>query len=66
MSEPDPCFLSVLRLPAERLARAFSGLAADRDDARILRSVLIKPEHESHVDWLHAATCDAAERVHPG
>ena len=31
---------------------------ADADGARILRSVLMKPEHEPYVEHLH-------ERVHP-
>ncbi|HEY7076632.1 MAG TPA: pyridoxal-dependent decarboxylase, partial [Solirubrobacteraceae bacterium] len=37
MAEDDPVFLSTLRV----------------DGMRILRSVLMKPEHEPHVPWLH-------------
>jgi len=37
MAGEDPVFLSTLRV----------------DGMRILRSVLMKPEHEPHVPWLH-------------
>jgi glutamate/tyrosine decarboxylase-like PLP-dependent enzyme len=42
--------LSVLRVASERLA----GVEPDVPDARILRSVLMKPEHEPRVPDLHA------------
>jgi glutamate/tyrosine decarboxylase-like PLP-dependent enzyme len=42
--------LSVLRVPASRLP----GLGPDVADARVLRSVLMKPEHELSVPELHA------------
>jgi glutamate/tyrosine decarboxylase-like PLP-dependent enzyme len=41
MADDDPVFLSTLRVDL------------DGDPARILRSVLMKPEHEAHVPWLH-------------
>ena len=50
----DPVFLSLFRMDAARLAARFPGLAADRPHARLLRSVLMKPEHEGFVDHLHA------------
>lgn len=51
MADPDdPVFLSTLRVRAE----ALPGLEPDADGARILRSVLMKPEHEHAVEWLHA------------
>ncbi len=54
MSDPaDPVFLSTLRAPASGFARRHPGVAADRDGARILRSVLMKPEERSHVAGLH-------------
>ncbi len=54
MRDPDdPVFLSTLRVPGGRLAERF-GLAPDLAFPRILRSVLMKPEHERHVDALHA------------
>jgi glutamate/tyrosine decarboxylase-like PLP-dependent enzyme len=55
MSDPaDPVFLSTLRAPASGFTRRHRGVAADRDGARILRSVLMKPEARSHVAALHA------------
>lgn len=51
--EQDPIFLSVLRVAGERLAPILPGLEVDRSPVRILRSVLMKPEHELYVDHLH-------------
>lgn len=51
----DPVFLSVLRVDSRHLARHHPGIAADVPQARILRSVLMKPEHEAYVARLHAA-----------
>jgi glutamate/tyrosine decarboxylase-like PLP-dependent enzyme len=54
MDDPDdPVFLSVVRLGREVLVERHPELAPDADGARILRSVLMKPEHEHAVDWLH-------------
>jgi glutamate/tyrosine decarboxylase-like PLP-dependent enzyme len=54
MEDPDdPVFLSVLRVGREPLLGRHPHLRADADGARILRSVLMKPEHEQAVDWLH-------------
>jgi glutamate/tyrosine decarboxylase-like PLP-dependent enzyme len=47
-------YLSALRVSAGALGRRHPGIDADRDDARILRSVLMKPEHEAFVPELHA------------
>ena len=46
-SADDPVFVSLYRLSADRLRRRFPDLAADADAARVLRSVLMKPEHEA-------------------
>jgi glutamate/tyrosine decarboxylase-like PLP-dependent enzyme len=46
-------YLSVLRVAASRLA----GVEPDVSQARILRSVLMKPEHEPRVGELHARVC---------
>ena len=57
MEDPDdPVFLEhpVPRAPT-RWPRATS-LEADADGARVLRSVLMKPEHEQAVPWLHGAS----------
>jgi glutamate/tyrosine decarboxylase-like PLP-dependent enzyme len=54
MADPvDPVFVSVLRVGREPLLARHPHLGADADGARILRSVLMKPEHEQAVDWLH-------------
>ena len=50
----DPVFLSTLRAPAGGFSRRHPDVVADKDGARILRSVLMKPEARSHVAALHA------------
>jgi glutamate/tyrosine decarboxylase-like PLP-dependent enzyme len=54
MDDPAPVYLSTLRLAAGRLRRRDPALAADTGEARVLRSVLMKPEHEGYVPTLHA------------
>ncbi len=49
MRGDDPVFLSTLRVGAEGFAARHPGVTADADSARILRSVLMKPESEHHV-----------------
>jgi hypothetical protein len=54
MDDPvDPVFLSTLYLGRDALTARHPGLEADADGARVLRSVLMKPEHEQAIDWLH-------------
>jgi glutamate/tyrosine decarboxylase-like PLP-dependent enzyme len=54
MSDPeDPVFLSVLHVGSEALLARHPHLEADADGARVLRSVLMKPEHEPFVGHLH-------------
>ena len=53
MSDDDPVFLSTLRIGREAFAAAHPDVELDADGARVLRSVLMKPEHEPHVPWLH-------------
>lgn len=53
MHADPPLFLSLYRLPADKLCARFPHLEADRDEAALLRSVLMKPEHETHVPALH-------------
>jgi hypothetical protein len=48
--EADPVFLSTLRVDAGLFDAA---VTRDADGARVLRSVLMKPEHETAVPWLH-------------
>jgi glutamate/tyrosine decarboxylase-like PLP-dependent enzyme len=65
MEDPDdPVFLSLYRLPADRLRAAQPDLEADAAEAAVLRSVLMKPEHELYVDHLHARVEALAERHH--
>jgi glutamate/tyrosine decarboxylase-like PLP-dependent enzyme len=55
MTDPtEPVYLSTLRVTADAMHRRHAGLATDADGARILRSVLMKPEHELYVPPLHA------------
>ena len=55
MKDPaHPVFLSTLTVDAGAFARRHAGAAADAARARILRSVLMKPESESYLEQLHA------------
>src|SRR5579859_4695249 len=55
MQEPEePVFVSTLTVDADAFAMRHPDVAADRDRARILRSVLMKPESERHVAALNA------------
>jgi len=49
-----PVFLSTLTVTAADFARRHAAIKADARSARILRSVLMKPESESYVGELHA------------
>jgi glutamate/tyrosine decarboxylase-like PLP-dependent enzyme len=54
MTDPnEPVYLSTLRVTADALGRRHPGILPDADSARILRSVLMKPEHETYVPQLH-------------
>jgi len=62
MADPArPVYLSTLRVTADAFGRRHPGVAADRDGARILRSVLMKPEAETFVPELHARIEQLAE-----
>ena len=52
-SSDDPVFLSTLRVDAATFAALHPDVERDADSARILRSVLMKPEHEAWIDHLH-------------
>jgi glutamate/tyrosine decarboxylase-like PLP-dependent enzyme len=68
----DPVFLSTLQRDAADLVALHPDVAADAPSARILRSVLMKPEHEAAVPWLATRTealaraTRAAARTPPG
>jgi glutamate/tyrosine decarboxylase-like PLP-dependent enzyme len=49
----DPIFLSTLRVNAEAFAVLHPEVERDADSVRVLRSVLMKPEHEAWIDPLH-------------
>ena len=58
MADPtDPVFLSLYRMEADRLLAALPGAVADVPAGRVLRSVLMKPEHAR---W----TAHLADRLH--
>jgi glutamate/tyrosine decarboxylase-like PLP-dependent enzyme len=54
MRAEDPVFLSALRVSADAMSARRPGVRRDADGARILRSVLMKPESEGWVERLHA------------
>jgi len=53
MAAEDPVYLSVARVTAESLHRRHPDIETESGTVRILRSVLMKPEHEGFVDVLH-------------
>ena len=55
MTDPEaPVFVSTLRVTAGAMATRHPDVAADADGARILRSVLMKPESQTYTAGLHA------------
>ena len=53
MDADEPLFLSVLSVDADALAARHPEIDPDAPSARVLRSVLMKPEHEQAVEHLH-------------
>jgi glutamate/tyrosine decarboxylase-like PLP-dependent enzyme len=53
MADKDPVYVSVARVTAESLHRRHPDIETGGRDVRILRSVLMKPEHEDFVEVLH-------------
>ncbi|GLZ28816.1 aspartate aminotransferase family protein [Lentzea sp. NBRC 105346] len=53
MTAADPVFLSVARASAAAFESRHPSVVADADGARVLRSVLMKPESEDFLDTLH-------------
>jgi glutamate/tyrosine decarboxylase-like PLP-dependent enzyme len=49
----DPIFLSTLRVDADAFAALHPQVERDADSVRVLRSVLMKPEHEAWIDPLY-------------
>ena len=52
MTDPDPVFVSTLNVSASEFARRHPHVTVDSEQVRVLRSVLMKPEHEQAVPWL--------------
>jgi glutamate/tyrosine decarboxylase-like PLP-dependent enzyme len=65
MEDPSPVYLSTLRLAAGRLRHRDPTLAPDIAEARVLRSVLMKPEHEPYVEDLHRELLRIAAAIAP-
>ena len=61
----DPVYLATYAVTPDALAARGHRLQADTDRARILRSVLMKPESEAYLDRLHARVEDLVRRAGP-
>ncbi len=62
MNDPSaPVFLSILNVERSTFAALHPQLSLDAPGARVLRSVLMKPEHEHVVERLHAQVQALAE-----
>ncbi len=59
----DPVYLSTLRVTGPAMAARHPSVDGDADGARVLRSVLMKPEHEAYVDHLHERVVDIVRSV---
>jgi glutamate/tyrosine decarboxylase-like PLP-dependent enzyme len=59
----EPVYLSTLRASAAAVCGRHPGVTADAGGARILRSVLMKPEHETFVPTLHRRAERLARRL---
>jgi hypothetical protein len=55
MAAAEPVFLSTLRAGGPAFGARHPEIVRDADGARILRSVLMKPESEQHVEEVPAA-----------
>jgi glutamate/tyrosine decarboxylase-like PLP-dependent enzyme len=61
MAAEDPVFLTTLRVEGLAFARLHPDLGTGDHSVRVLRSVLMKPEHEQWVSWLHEQVSAAAQ-----
>jgi glutamate/tyrosine decarboxylase-like PLP-dependent enzyme len=66
MASPEPLFVSTLRVSADAFTARHPAVQADADGARIVRSVLMKPESEQWVPRLHARAEQLAHQVAAG
>ena len=66
MADPRrPVFVSTLRVTAGAFGRRHPAVKADADGARIVRSVLMKPEAEDYLDELNDRVEELARRLEP-
>ena len=66
MADPRrPVFVSTLRVSADAFGRRHPAVKADADGARVVRSVLMKPEAEDYLDELHDRVEELARRLEP-
>jgi glutamate/tyrosine decarboxylase-like PLP-dependent enzyme len=63
--EREPVFLSTLTVPATALTARHPDVVPDRERARVLRSVLMKPESETYLTALHSRIERLAASVRP-
>ena len=61
MAGPDPVFVSTLRADAAAFGARHPAVGRDASGARILRSVLMKPESEDYVTKLHGRLEELAQ-----
>lgn len=54
MRAPAPKFLSKFRIPTAKLQMRYPEIRPDAEDTTVLRSVLMKPEHRSHISTFHS------------
>lgn len=59
----NPVYVGLLRVRTEDLKKRCGGIAADSPSCRILRSVLLKPEHEYAVDYLHRSQVEVLKAM---
>jgi glutamate/tyrosine decarboxylase-like PLP-dependent enzyme len=62
-AQADPVFLSLLRADADAFQRRHPRVVRDMEAARVIRSVLIKPEHEHYLPVLHGRVTELAARA---
>jgi glutamate/tyrosine decarboxylase-like PLP-dependent enzyme len=65
MTDEDPVFLATFGVSGESFMQRRPEIAADVPTGRILRSVLMKPEHEAHVGTLHTHVEATARAIAP-
>jgi glutamate/tyrosine decarboxylase-like PLP-dependent enzyme len=58
-----PLFVSTLRVGADDFTRRHPAVGSDADGARVVRSVLMKPESEAYVPDLHGRAEELARRL---